>query len=84
MPPLRVRMLHKTLKSYHGNNPWDREEQHPDGLLWLLTPKEFKELPDGTVLESINGTFAFKGKDDIDLDDRFGFIAWGLRGLKDD
>lgn len=77
-------MLYKTLESYHNNNPWDDEEEHPDGLLWLLTPQEVEELPNGTLVESIMGDYATKGHDAIDLDTRFGYTAWGLRGLKDD
>lgn len=53
---------------------WDE-----DSDLWLFTMPEFKQLPDGTVLESINGKKATKGKDPIGHDQRFGFIAWGVR-----
>lgn len=77
-------MLYKTLKSYHNNSPWDDEEEHPDGLLWLLTPEEFEDIPDGVRLEAIDGSTAVNGEDDFDLDTRFGYTAWGLRGLKDD
>lgn len=51
---------------------WDDEH-----TLWLVTPEEFERLPDGFVLTSINDTTATKGKDHIDMDTRFGHIAYG-------
>ena len=53
---------------------WDE-----DSDLWLFTMAEFHQLPDGTVLESINGKRAIKGCDRIGHDQRFGYIAWGVR-----
>jgi len=76
-------MLHKTLKSYHNDNPWDDEEEHPDGLLWLLTPEELDDMPTGLVLEDIGGKRAVIGKSDIDTDVRFGYIAYGIRGRRE-
>lgn len=52
---------------------WDEEK-----TLWLLTPKEFEALPDGTELICIDGEVSIKGKDKIDLDTRLGHIAWGI------
>lgn len=49
-----------------------------DEKLWLLTPKEFEELPDGVKLLCIDDTYAVKGVDYIDQDIRFGCIAFGL------
>jgi hypothetical protein len=46
--------------------------------LWLFTPEEFKQLPDGTVLTAITEEKAIKGVDEIDQDVRFGHIAWGV------
>ena len=46
--------------------------------LWLLTEEEFKEVPNGTVLISINNEPTVKGKDYIDNDTRFGVLAYGL------
>lgn len=57
------------------NNPWDKT----DDPLWLLSPIELESLPDGIILESINGTLARKGIDPIDQDTRFGMITWGFR-----
>jgi hypothetical protein len=50
-----------------------------DESLWLITPAEFAELPDGTVLESISHTTVEKGNDYIDQDVRFGHLAFGVR-----
>lgn len=47
--------------------------------LYLFTPAEFEKLPDGTKLESINGCIATKGTDRVDLDTRYGHIAYGVR-----
>lgn len=55
---------------------WDDEG---DNTLWLLTPDEFKQLPDGIELESITGKTAIKGPDYIDDDIRFGVLAYGVR-----
>jgi len=77
-------MFHKILKSYHNDNPWDATEEHPDGPLWLLTLDELKKMPEGLQLECVNGKTYRIGKDDIDTDTRFGYIAYGLRGYKED
>jgi len=53
---------------------WDE-----DSDLWLFTMAEFRQLPDGIVLESINGHKATKGQDRIGHDQRYGLIAWGVR-----
>ena len=45
--------------------------------LWLLTPAEFEQLPDGTKLTCVNGKSEIKGGN-IDMDIRFGHIAWGI------
>lgn len=52
--------------------PWD-------DTLYLFTPEEFDQLPDGTELSSImKGKKVIKGKDKIDMDTRFGHIAFGV------
>lgn len=56
------------------HNKWDNA---PDPL-WLLTPDEFARVPDGATLICISGKTAVKGVDYIDLDCRFGCIAWGF------
>lgn len=51
---------------------------HVGEIIELLTPEQFAALPDGTALISISGQEKVKGRDDIDLDTRFGRIAWGV------
>jgi len=51
--------------------PWDQE-------LYLFTPEECEQLPDGTELTCIDGETVVKGKDYIDMDTRFGHIAYGV------
>lgn len=46
--------------------------------LWLLTPEEFDKLPDGTRLACISEQLYIKGQDSIDMDTRFGVLAYGL------
>ena len=50
-----------------------------DKNLWLFTPAEFEELPDGTELICINGQKVLKGRDHIYLDVRFNHIAYGVK-----
>ena len=52
--------------------PWDEE-------LYLFTPEEVEQIPNGTELYSIMGMCAVKGKDTIDLDTRFGHTAFGVK-----
>lgn len=47
-------------------------------LLLLLTPDEFAQLPEGTVVYSIGGQRQRAGVDECDLETRFGHSAWGL------
>jgi hypothetical protein len=56
-----------------GFTKWDEESEIHLIPLWA-----FDLIPDGTELESIDGDKVTKGKDEIDLDVRFGCIAWGL------
>lgn len=51
---------------------WD-----PEKTLWLVTPEEFAKLPDGFELTAIDGEKAIKGRDRIDMDTRFGHLAFG-------
>jgi hypothetical protein len=53
-------------------HPWDEN-------LELFTPEEFEQLPDGIELTSISGDTKVKGKDTIDMDTRFGHIAYGVK-----
>ena len=49
-----------------------------DANLWLLSVDEYNQLPNGTVLDCIDGKQYTKGKDYIDLDTRFGHTAFGV------
>lgn len=56
-----------------GFKKWNENSESLLVPLWA-----FDLLEDGTELVCINGSKAIKGKDDIDLDVRFGCIAYGL------
>ena len=49
-----------------------------DGKLMLIPLSKYEEIADGEILTCIDGTHAVKGKDNIDLDTRGGFIAYGF------
>jgi hypothetical protein len=49
-----------------------------DDKLYLLTPEEFDQLPDGVELTCIDGETAIKGKNTIDCDPRFRHLAYGV------
>lgn len=55
---------------------WDNKG---DDTLWLITPEELTKIPNGTVLECINGKHYTVGIDRIDDDVRFGHLAYGIR-----
>jgi len=44
----------------------------------LVTQEEFDALPMGTELTCINNKKVVKGKDYIDNDTRFGYLAYGI------
>jgi hypothetical protein len=48
------------------------------GDVRLITPKQLRALPKGTVLTSISGSKAIVGVDRIDGDTRGGFLAFGF------
>lgn len=54
---------------------WDEDHK-----ICLLTVDEFNSLPEGTQLECINGKIVTKGVDYIDLETRYGHIAYGVTG----
>lgn len=68
-----MRMRRKIVKPGTSNMaPWDEE-------LFLFTPEEYDQLPDGIELTSIGGDTKVKGKDYIDMDTRFGHTAFGVK-----
>ena len=46
--------------------------------LMLVPDKLYEEIPNGTTLTSIFGEKVVKGTDYIDLDTRFGLLAFGI------
>lgn len=77
--------MYKTLDSYYNNDPWDREEEHPDGYLWLVTVEEFDQLPSGTILEDTEGKTVVKDKNRIKRkNNERGYMNVGIRGIKND
>ena len=61
--------------------PWKIEQYNdlqPGAIIHLLTPEDFKELFDGAVVYNIFGKKYIKGVDEIDLDTRFGRLAFGI------
>lgn len=50
-----------------------------ENSLFLFTPAEFELLPDGIELESVDNKTYIKGKDNIDVDTRGGYLAYGIR-----
>jgi hypothetical protein len=74
--------LHLTVAQLQTLTP-DERERFGFGL-WddagpvLLPLWAFNIVADGETLFSINGATAVKGQDEIDLDVRFGCIAWGF------
>jgi len=56
---------------------WSKEDN-----LWLLTPKELDQLPDGTELFCVNGNQIIKGRDFIYRDTRAGHVAYGVKNPK--
>lgn len=49
-----------------------------DDTLWLFTIEEYNQLPDGIELFCIDGTTHKKGDPGIDMDTRFGHLAFGV------
>jgi hypothetical protein len=60
-----------------GFKKWEEEDEQLLIPLWA-----YNFLEDGTELICIDGTTAIKGKDDIDLDVRFGCIPYGIIAKK--
>ena len=68
-----MRITRKTVRQGTSKmHPWDE-------TLELFTPEEYEQLPDGVELTSISGDTKVKGKDYIDMDTRFGHIAYGVK-----
>lgn len=79
-------MIHKTLKSYHKNEPYVENQDHPDGPLWLISPEEYRAIPPGVIVEHCENGLHYKirnveGKDpkNFERTDE-GYMVWGIRG----
>jgi len=57
---------------------WDEQSD-----LWLFTPAELDQLPNGTAVVSILGSRKIKGQDELDRDTRFGYTAWGIHNPRE-
>lgn len=75
LPPLDLPGFEPT--SLRNGNKWSDRQDDP---LWLLTPAELEQMPEGTVLVCISGERKVVGVDYIDGDTRGGYIAHGLLG----
>lgn len=49
-----------------------------DGKLYLIHHTDFINWPDGVELTSICGDKVVTGRDHIDMDTRFGYLAYGI------
>ncbi len=49
-----------------------------DLIIHLIWKDDWDKVPDGTLLAGINETTVIKGKDNIDLDHRSGYLAVGF------
>jgi hypothetical protein len=54
---------------------WDNEVPNP---VYLILKDVWDDIPDGTAVISFDNEVKTKGKDEIDLDYRFGRLAYGL------
>ena len=59
-------------------SPQHESSEKPKEKVWLITPEQFQQLPDGTELTSISGEKKVKGQDKVDQDTRFGYLAFGF------
>lgn len=56
-----------------------KQEKMEGHVIWLITQEQFDKLPDGTALVAIDGEEVVKGSDKIDMDTRFGHLAFGVK-----
>lgn len=57
---------------------WKLKDHECVDEICLITEEQLKLLPHGTRLWSINGVGAIVGTSEIDLDTRFGYLAYGF------
>lgn len=51
-----------------------------DEVLHLIHEDDWDQVPDGTILHTINGDERIKGEEHINLESRYGYLAVGFRG----
>jgi hypothetical protein len=67
------------LKQLDADELWDLGFNKFNDSLILIPLWAFNYIKDGEVLYCIDGCKNIKGQDDIDLDIRFGCIAYGFK-----
>ena len=55
--------------------PWKLKDGR---TIYLIKETDLRDIPKGTILHDIFGERAEVGKDDIDLDTRGGYLAYGI------
>jgi len=70
--------LERALKAIRDTGMTMAVEVTRDGTIRLIPLWAYNYVGDGETLVSIDGSPAVKGKDEIDLDVRFGCIAYGF------
>ena len=73
-------MIHKTLTSYHNNDPFIEDQEHPDGPLWLIAlERDWDMLPQGIYLEHMPSGKQVIYDDNIDKNNGI----YGVRGYRE-
>lgn len=73
-------MLHKTLDSYYTGTPYDEDQEHPDGPLWIInSARDWDMVPSGVYLEHI--ATGHRVVYDTNVKEVYG--VYGLRGYRD-
>ena len=62
-------------RAYGMVAPWPLDDGR---MIYLLTPTGFRHVKKGQRLVNILGEVKIKGKDEIDMDTRMGFLSIGL------
>lgn len=71
---IELQKLGYRYKACLDRNNWRLEDGR---VIGLLTPEDLENTPDGTLLYDIEGNSAVVGKDEIDNDVRYGYLAYG-------
>jgi hypothetical protein len=62
-----------------GWRKWSYETDKDGKVLFLCPLVDYKNVPNGTPFECVNGAKKIKGENYIDEDSRFGLLTYGLR-----